>query len=61
MLVLSMNLPEPTNTEYQRWLQELKGRIQHAQLRASRVVNAELILLYWQIGKSILTQQAQQG
>jgi hypothetical protein len=56
-----MNLPEPTNTEYQRWLQELKGRIQHAQLRASRAVNAELILLYWQIGKSILTQQAQQG
>jgi len=36
---------------------ELKSRIQAAQLRASLVVNGELVLLYWEIGRDILDRQ----
>ena len=46
---------------YGDWLADLKGRIHNAQQRATLAVNRELVLLYWQIGKDILTQQAQQG
>jgi predicted nuclease of restriction endonuclease-like (RecB) superfamily len=46
---------------YGDWLAELKGRIHNAQQRATLAVNRELVLLYWQIGKDILTLQAQQG
>ena len=46
---------------YGEWLIELKNRIHRAQQRATLAVNSELILLYWQIGNDILTQQAEQG
>ena len=46
---------------YGEWLAELKSRINSAQQRAALAVNHELISLYWQIGKDILTQQARQG
>lgn len=46
---------------YGDWLADLKGRIHNAQQRATLAVNRELVLLYWQIGKDILTRQAQQG
>lgn len=36
-------------------------RIQNAQIRAAVAVNRELVLLYWQIGREILTRQQQQG
>lgn len=39
----------------------LKGRIHSAQQRATLAVNRELVLLYWQIGRDILTRQASQG
>lgn len=52
-----MDMPE----SYGQWLSELKGRIQSAQQRAALAVNIELILLYWQIGRDILHQQAEQG
>ena len=42
---------------YGELLAELKQRIQNAQLRASLAVNRELVLLYWQIGREILTRQ----
>jgi hypothetical protein len=38
-----------------------KERIQHAQLRAVLAVNRELVLLYRQIGREIVTRQHQQG
>jgi len=47
--------------DYDDWLVELKGRIHEAQQRAALAVNRELILLYWQIGRDILTRQAEQG
>jgi predicted nuclease of restriction endonuclease-like (RecB) superfamily len=48
-------------TDYTSWLMELKIRIQQAQQRATLAVNRELIALYWQLGKDILSRQAQQG
>jgi predicted nuclease of restriction endonuclease-like (RecB) superfamily len=42
---------------YQGYLTELKQRIRSAQLKAARVVNLELVSLYWEMGKSIIEQQ----
>src|ERR1700722_8725748 len=42
---------------YNAWLAELKNRIREARLRASLAVNAELIGLYWRIGRDILERQ----
>lgn len=46
---------------YAHWLRELKDRIHNAQQRATLAVNRELVLLYWQIGRDILTRQTEQG
>jgi predicted nuclease of restriction endonuclease-like (RecB) superfamily len=46
---------------YEDFLRDLKSRIQTAQIRAALAVNRELVLLYWQIGRDILTRQKQQG
>ena len=46
---------------YSDWLAELKVKIHNAQQRATLAVNHELILLYWQIGRDILSRQAEQG
>jgi hypothetical protein len=48
-------------SDYQAFLQSIKARVQQAQLRAVVAVNKELILLYWQIGKAILTRQKREG
>ncbi len=50
-----------TPAGYADWLTELKIRIHTAQQRAALAVNRELVLLYWQLGRDILTRQAQQG
>jgi predicted nuclease of restriction endonuclease-like (RecB) superfamily len=46
---------------YQDFLNSLKERIRISQIKAALSVNRELILLYWQIGREILTKQQQQG
>lgn len=46
---------------YADCLTELKARIHSAQQRATQAVNRERVLLYWQIGRDILTRQAKQG
>lgn len=51
----------PPPQGYADWLAELKRRIYAAQQRATRAVNGELVLLYWQIGRDILARQAEQG
>jgi predicted nuclease of restriction endonuclease-like (RecB) superfamily len=56
-----MSLPLPTDKTYQQWLEALKAQIQQAQFRTAVRVNSELILLYWQIGKSILDKQETLG
>jgi predicted nuclease of restriction endonuclease-like (RecB) superfamily len=51
------NLPD----RYDAFLQELKERIRSAQVRAALSVNRELVLLYWGIGRDILTRQQSEG
>ncbi|MBA3651556.1 MAG: DUF1016 domain-containing protein, partial [Chthoniobacterales bacterium] len=46
---------------YARWFSDLKTRIRTAQLKAALAVNAELILLYWQMGERIAAMQAKEG
>jgi predicted nuclease of restriction endonuclease-like (RecB) superfamily len=47
--------------DYDKFLQNLKKRIRSAQIKAVLAVNRELVLLYWQIGKDILSRQQQEG
>lgn len=47
--------------DYFRWLKGLKEQIRAAQIRAALAVNQELVMLYWQVGRSILEQQGQEG
>lgn len=61
-----MNSPRPPSLAdvpagYAEWLAELKLRVRGARQRAATAVNRELVNLYWQIGRDILTQQATQG
>jgi predicted nuclease of restriction endonuclease-like (RecB) superfamily len=46
---------------YADWLASIKTRVQSARQRAALAANAELVRLYWQIGRDILERQAQQG
>lgn len=51
----------PDVAGYVEFLQDLKVRIQEAQLRAGLAVNRELIWLYWQTGHDILSRQQTYG
>ena len=44
---------EKQNKEYFEWVDELKSLIQKTQIKASIMVNKELLSLYWNIGQSI--------
>src|SRR5438477_10244291 len=46
---------------YSVLLAELKSRVHAAQLRAALSVNRELILLYWQVGETIVRAQGSKG
>ena len=41
------------NEEYINWLIELKKLINSSQIKASLSVNREMLVMYWEIGKSI--------
>lgn len=41
------------DTNYRKWITELKSQIKSAQIKASIAVNEEMLLLYWNIGKDI--------
>ncbi len=51
----------PNSHQYHDLLLDLKSKIRQAQIKANLAVNKELILLYWQIGKSILLEQERHG
>lgn len=53
------NLPIPA--DFPNLLKEIKNRIQQAQTRAMLAVNAELVQLYWDIGRIIAARQQQEG
>jgi predicted nuclease of restriction endonuclease-like (RecB) superfamily len=50
-----------TSKSYRDLLAHLKSQIRTAQVRAALAVNQELVLLYWGIGKEILTRQQAEG
>jgi predicted nuclease of restriction endonuclease-like (RecB) superfamily len=50
-----------SSKSYQDLLGRLKSQIRTAQVRAAVAVNQELVLLYWGIGKEILTRQQVDG
>lgn len=51
----------PPTVGYVVLLEEIKGRIRAAQVRATLAVNRELVSLYWQIGREILARQEDSG
>jgi predicted nuclease of restriction endonuclease-like (RecB) superfamily len=57
MSKLSKQLP----VDYTVLLAEVKERIQSAQYEALKVVNKELVALYWDIGKLIVGRQKREG
>ena len=46
---------------YPEFLFEIKTRIRSGQYQALRAVNKELLILYWDVGKSLHEKQASQG
>ncbi|MGB3949384.1 MAG: PDDEXK nuclease domain-containing protein [Bacteroidia bacterium] len=46
---------------YKRFLSEIKDKIRKAQYEAMKQVNATLLTLYWEIGKSIVEKQKEHG
>lgn len=54
-------MSELQNIGYVQILADLKVKIREAHQRAAVKVNTELLALYWEIGKTILEQQAQLG
>jgi predicted nuclease of restriction endonuclease-like (RecB) superfamily len=52
-----MNMIKQNNEEYGHWLNDLKLRIRQSQIKASVKINTELLLLYWNLGKDIVTRQ----
>ncbi|WP_349244718.1 PDDEXK nuclease domain-containing protein [Anaerobaca lacustris] len=49
--------PKTTASEYGRLLAEIRERVRSAQYEALRVVNKELVALYWDIGRMIVERQ----
>jgi predicted nuclease of restriction endonuclease-like (RecB) superfamily len=51
----------PVPATYPALLAEIKTRIRAARLRASLAANHEMLRLYWDIGRMILTRQSREG
>ncbi|HEY9312134.1 PDDEXK nuclease domain-containing protein [Williamsia sp.] len=47
--------------DYPRFLEQLKAQVSRSRIRASRVVNTELLVLYWDLGRAILERQRAHG
>lgn len=48
-------------SEYPTLLADLKERIHGARMRATLAINAELTLLYWDVGQAISKREREQG
>lgn len=46
---------------YANWLTDIKTRIRRERLRVVLASNSAMLLLYWDIGQSIIAKQAAQG
>lgn len=54
-----MNTIPKSDVQYKQWLTDLKSRIRNSQIKAALKVNSELINLYWDLGKEIVSKQEQ--
>jgi hypothetical protein len=52
---------KPAKFNYQHLLSELKEKIRIARVKAISTVNAQLLAVYWEIGRIILEQQQSEG
>jgi hypothetical protein len=52
-----MKKPIIPQDEYQAWVSDLKDRIRKSQVKAALSINAELLSLYWMLGKDIFEKQ----
>src|SRR5882762_8782859 len=59
--IMPKSQSSPLPAVYNSFLQELKDRIRSAQVRAALSVNRELVVLYWSIGRDILSRQKNEG
>lgn len=46
-----------TDSDYIRWIDELKQRYQRSQIKSAIKVNSELLKFYWSVGKDIVERQ----
>ncbi|HWJ25858.1 MAG TPA: hypothetical protein VNS32_04900 [Flavisolibacter sp.] len=46
---------------YKDLLAEIKGKVREAQLKTVMAANAQMLLLYWQMGNFILENQQTEG
>ncbi|MBI5771888.1 MAG: DUF1016 family protein [Verrucomicrobia bacterium] len=53
--------PSITGRTYERFLAELRNRVEAARVSAARAVSHELVALYWDIGGAIVEKQREQG
>ena len=58
---MAADAPSADAQGYVALVAELKQRIADARLRAALSVNRELVLLYWGIGRDILSRQESEG
>lgn len=54
-------IPPSSFHGYPQFLEKIKSRIKTTQIKAALSANRELILLYWDIGKSIVERQLKEG
>jgi len=53
--------PDALPASYGELLEQVKTQVRTARVQAARVVNTELVVLYWRIGRLILSRQEGQG
>lgn len=52
---------ESLDSGYEDWIRSVKERVQQARVKAFLQANAEQVLLYWDIGREILSKQDYEG
>ena len=48
------------DNEYGCWLQEIKNRYRHSQIKAAVKVNSERLLFNWQLGRDLVMRKAEE-
>jgi predicted nuclease of restriction endonuclease-like (RecB) superfamily len=47
----------PTPVDYRQWVNDVKTRFRHVQIKAAVAINTELLLFYWDLGADIVARQ----